>query len=92
MKRDKKFYINAIKMDLFRVVTATGDTTKNIPTESVKEFLDHASSTFKNISLNKRELKLKSELEQLASNLDSLDDPLNRLRWAEQVLTIRTRL
>ena len=38
--RNRNFYINAIKMDLYRVVTATGDITKPTASESAKEFLD----------------------------------------------------
>lgn len=91
--RDRKFYINSIKMDLHRVVTATGDIRKEIPTQSVKAFLDHALEDFNKIDLNKKDKELKAELLDLAEKLDSLDGDLQkRLRWTEKVMTIRCRL
>jgi DNA-binding transcriptional MerR regulator len=92
MKRDKKFYINAIKMDLYRVVTAVGNIQREIPKESVKEFLKHADEDFEKIPLTKREKKLRKKLTELAKRLDSLEDPHDRLRWTEEVLTTRCRL
>jgi hypothetical protein len=38
MTKDKKFILDSIKMNLYRVVTATGDITKEVPPESVKAF------------------------------------------------------
>jgi hypothetical protein len=90
--RDKNFYINAVKMDLMRVVTATGDTTKNIPKKSVDEFFNHALADLDKVKLTKNQQKLKRDLEDLQVKLNLISDPLQRLRWAEQVLTIRSLL
>lgn len=90
--RDKKFVIDSIKMDLFRVVTATGDIRKEIPKKSVTEFLTHAYKDFDKITLSDRESYLKNNLKHLIDQLPSITDPFNRLRWTENILTIRCRL
>lgn len=93
MERNKEFIINSIKMDLHRVVTAVGDITKEIPTDSVKIFLEHAYNDFAKIEiLDDREQSLKDSLNLLTNKLDSLQDPHKRLRWTEDILTIRCRL
>ena len=92
MKRDKEFYINAIKMDLYRVVTATGDIRKEIPFQSVKEFLQHADQDFDKWALDQREQSIRAEIRELAAQLYDLEDPIKRLRWAERILTARCRL
>lgn len=91
--RDKSFYINAIKMDLFRVVTAAGDITTKFPYQSIKEFLNHAQSDFEKIPKTEHEQKLYKELALLANSIDQskINNP-DRLRWAEKILTIRCRL
>ena len=91
--RDKTFYINSIKMDLLRVVTVAGDVTKDLPKQSVQEFLIHADDDFKKINLSKLEKELYDELQQLCSALNkSVQDDKSRLQWAEKILTIRCRL
>jgi hypothetical protein len=90
--RDKKFIINSIKMDLFRVVTAVGNINNPIPQQSVKEFLMHAMKDFDKTTLNEREKELKIQLEKLCDSLPLLRDPLTRLKWAENVLTVRCRI
>ena len=90
--KDKKFIINSIKMDLFRVVVAAGDLTKELPTESIKEFLEHADKDFDKTRLNNREKLLREKLRELTKSVDSLSNPHIRLRWAEDVLTTRCRL
>ena len=91
--RDKTFVINSIKMDLFRVVTAAGDITKNLPIQSVQEFLHHAEADFKKIDLSDHEKRLYDELSLLDTDLHKyLQDEKSRLRWAEKILTIRCRL
>lgn len=92
MSRDKKFVIDSIKMDLFRVVTATGDISKEIPVDSVKTFLDHADKDFGKIELEEREIGLRGKLRELREKLYLLEDPHKRIRWAEDVLTIRCML
>lgn len=92
MTRDKKFTINSIKMDLFRVVTAAGDITKEAPIDSIKEFLEHADKDFDKTTLDKREVALRNKLKELAKSLDKLSNPYTRLRWAEDVLTTRCML
>lgn len=62
MKRDKQFYINSIKMDLYRVVTAVGDIRKSIPKHSVREFLEHADKDFDRIELSEHEQALHQKL------------------------------
>lgn len=94
--RDKQFVINSIKMDLHRVVTGAGDINKELPRESVEAFLDHALTDFEKIELNKKENQLKKELEEkrdiLLKSQNEIADPHLRLRWTEDVLTIRNRL
>lgn len=90
---DKKFVIDSIKMDLYRVVTATGDIRKEVPKKSVEDFLDHALLDFKKVELNKRESILRQELKKLKKEFEhAVADPFNRLKWAEDVLTVRCRL
>lgn len=83
-------------MDLHRVVTGAGDITKDLPQKSVQEFLDHAIKDFEKIKLEQRELALKKELEEkrniLLQSQDMLTDLHTRLRWTEDILTIRNRL
>lgn len=90
--RDKQFIINSIKMDLYRVVTAVGDTNKELPQQSVIEFMEHANKDFEKIKLSDREKKLKQELKQLLDQLPQIKDSSSRLRWAENILTVRCRL
>ncbi len=92
MTRDKKFIIDSIKMDLFRIVTATGDLTKEIPQKSVKEFLEHADKDFDKIELSTHEKEIRNKLRILNSTFTDFADPKARLRWAEDVLTARCRL
>ena len=91
--RDKKFYIDSIKMDLYRVVTAVGDITRMISPESVNEFMQHAERDFNKMELTTHEKQLRNELKTLTKSLvDNLQDPHKRLRWTEDILTIRSRL
>lgn len=92
MTRDKEFVINSIKMDLFRIVTATGDLTKKIPQKSVIAFLNHADKDFDKIELTQREKEIREKLRILADKLPELRDPEDRLRWTEDVMTARCRL
>lgn len=90
--RDKKFVIDSIKMDLYRVVTASGDISKNMPKESVIEFMKHADKDFDKIELEEREKTLRKKLQNLLLNIDVTKDPQERLKWAEDVLTLRCLL
>lgn len=90
--RDRTFYVNSIKMDLFRVVTATGDVTKPAAVESAKEFLEHALKDFNNFINTDLDITIKENLYKLAKQMYKLDDPYHRLRWSEEVLTNRCRM
>jgi len=90
--RDKQFFINSIKMDLLRVVTAAGNLNNPIPQESVNEFLTHAINDFDKTSLDEKDKMFKKQLISLRDSLTSINDPHERLRWAEDVLTIRCRI
>jgi len=90
--RDRDFYINSIKMDLFRVVTATGDLTKPVALASTKEFLDHALSDFDKFQNTDHDLEIKRKLMGLSAEMFKLQDPSHRLRWSENILTNRCRL
>ncbi len=92
MSRDKKFVIDSIKMDLYRVVTATGDISKDIPYDSVKTFLEHADKDFDKIELVKHEKDLRIKLKQLTKRIHELQTDKDRLRWTEDVLTVRSML
>jgi hypothetical protein len=87
MNRNKKFVLDSIKMDLFRVVTATGDITKEIPMESVVTFIKHADKDFDKIDLTDQEKMLRGKLKELLKILPTIQDPKSRLRWAEDVMT-----
>lgn len=89
---DKNFIINSIKMDLHRVVTAAGNISKELPKQSIIEFMDHANKDFEKTELTQREKALKEKLLYLLNQLDNINDPLTRLRWTEDVMTIRCRL
>lgn len=91
--RDKQFYIDAIKMDLYRVVVATGDIRKKAPIASIQEFIQHAQQEFNTISLSRREKELKNELKVLSKNFEqTISKTDTRLKWTEKILTIRCRL
>lgn len=92
MKKDRQFILNSIKMDLYRVVTAAGDITRELPVSSVKIFLDHADKDFAKLNLSPHEKELRNYLKKLASKMSSLSDPNKRLRWTEDVMTTRCRL
>ena len=79
-------------MDLFRIVTATGDIRKEIPLQSVREFINHALDDFEKIELVSREREIKFQISESLKELDYLQDPHKRLRWAENILTARCRL
>jgi len=90
--RDRNFYINSIKMDLFRVVTATGDTTKPVALESAKEFLNHALNDFDKFPNTKHDMEIKKNLITLSKDISKLNDSHYRSRWAENILTSRCRM
>lgn len=90
--RDRNFYINSIKMDLYRVVTASGDVSKPPSTESVKEFLTHAISDFDKFQPTSLDLIIKENLIKLSKQTFKLKDSCHRLRWVEDVLTNRCRM
>ena len=79
-------------MDLYRVVTATGDITKPTASESAKEFLDHALRDFDKFQNTNHDSKLKNKLVELSAEIYKLQDSNYRLRWTEDILTIRCRL
>jgi hypothetical protein len=92
MKRDKQFVLDSIKMDLFRVVTATGDLNKEIPQKSVLTFMEHAHEDFNKIELTEREKEIRDKLNKPKEKFHSLKGPNERLRWTEDVMTIRCLL
>jgi hypothetical protein len=90
--RDRSFYINSIKMDLFRVVTATGDILKPASVESAKEFLEHSIKDFDKFENVSHDTVIKQELQRSLKEIFKLQDPRHRLIWVENVLTARCRL
>lgn len=95
MTRNKQFIIDSIKMDLFRVVTATGDISKQIHAESARTFLNHAIKDFEKIpesERDSREREINNKLLILETKLAHLKDMHERLRWTEDVMTARCRL
>ena len=90
--RDRSFYIDAIKMDLFRVVTATGDISKPAAVESAREFLEHSIKDFERFPNTDHDLNIKQDLEKLLDEIFKVHDSNHRLRWAENVMTARCRL
>ncbi len=79
-------------MDLHRVVTASGDITKELPKQSILEFIKHADKDFGKTELTPKEKLLRHQLQKLLKQLDLIKDPHSRLRWTEDVMTIRCRL
>lgn len=90
--RDRNFYINSIKMDLFRVVTSTGDVSKPPAIESAREFLDHAISDFDKFENTDHDQVIKNNLIELRNDISKLNNPPQRLHWAEDILTNRCRI
>jgi hypothetical protein len=90
--KDRNIYINSIKMDLFRVVTAVGDVSKPASVESAKEFLEHAVKDFEKFSNRDHDIAIKQNLERYLDEIFKLQEPNHRLRWVENVLTARCRL
>jgi len=90
--RDRNFYINSIKMDLFRVVTATGDLSKPIPEKSAREFLEHSIKDFDKFPNTEHDAYIKQILQKSIGEMFKLQEPAHRLRWVENVLTARCRL
>ncbi len=79
-------------MEVFRVVTATGNVTKPQAVESAKEFLSHALQDFEKFENTEHDKEIKQNLVKLASEMFKLNDVPHRLRWAEIVLTNQCRL
>lgn len=81
-------------MDLFRVVNAAGNIKQKFPVASVKEFLTHADRDFEKIETSPREKKLRREMLLLTKGINQnvTDDPHSRLRWVEDIMTVRCRL
>ena len=79
-------------MDLFRVVTATGDIKKQVALESTTEFLNHAIKDFDKFKNTKHDLTIVKPLKVLSSEMFKLDDAAHRLKWTENILTNRCRL
>ncbi|MFA5776225.1 MAG: hypothetical protein WC988_01580 [Patescibacteria group bacterium] len=79
-------------MDLHRVVTAAGNINNELPQKSVIEFIEHANRDFEKTELTIKEKVLKEELQQLLAKLPHIKDSLSRLRWIEDIMTIRCRL
>lgn len=90
--RDREFYINSIKMDLYRIVTAVGKDEVNTSTESANEFLNHAIGDFNKFDNTSHDKLIKNKLENLQDTIYKISDPKYRLLWAEDVLTARCRL
>lgn len=90
--RSKSFILASIKMDLFRVVTATGNISQELPRDSVLDFLHHADRDFEKITLTEHEAQIRQKLRELAKTLPTVVGPHDRLRWAENILTLRCRL
>ena len=79
-------------MDLFRVVTATGDISKPPAIESAREFLEHSIKDFDKFPNNEHDTDIKRDLQQFLKEISKLQESAHRLRWAENVLTARCRL
>ena len=79
-------------MDLYRVVTASGNIDKELPKQSVIEFMKHADKDFEKTKLTKREQMLREQLKNLLNKLPNIKNSNSRLKWAEDILTIRCRL
>ena len=90
--RDRNFYINSIKMDIFRVVTATGNMSKPASIESAKEFLEHSIKGFEKFPNTDHDITIKQDLQRFLKEISKLQEPNQRLEWVENVLTARCRL
>lgn len=92
LEPNKKFVLDSIKMDLHRVFTAAANLENALPRESILTFIDHADKDFEKIILSSREVALRKELQKLRDKILELQDVHDRLRWADDVLTLRCRL
>ena len=91
--RDKQFYLNAVKMDLLRLVHYVGNLENPVSEKSISEFINHALNDLNKLELNSLETNLKQELRLLAKEvINYLDDSKKRLQWADKILTIRCRI
>ena len=79
-------------MDLFRVVTATGDVSKPASVESAREFLEHSINDFEKFPNMSHDITIKRDLQHFLREISKLQEPNHRLRWVENVLTARCRL
>ncbi len=76
-----------------RIVYAAGDIDKELPVNGITEFMNHAIGLFQNFEITESEKQRLEELRKLSDSLEQYkQDPLKRLRWAEDVLTIRALL
>lgn len=89
---DPQFVKESIKMDLYRVVTAAGNINNELPLQSIEAFMRHADMDFEKTQLTDIDKKLRQQLARLLDELPQIKDPHSRLRWAENVLTIRSLL
>ena len=89
---DDKFIIDSVKMDLRRIAHWTCDISTEFPEKKVLVFLTNAKNLIKTVSVSSDKYGLAQELSNLTVQKDVLIDPLKRLRWAEEVLTLSCRL
>jgi len=93
MNRGDQFVIDSIKMDLYRVFHASADLNKPFPTQYVNTFLNNAYQDFEKLKNIGRYGEFQKQIKQLTQKSYSfLEDPRERLRWSEDVLTIRARM
>lgn len=80
-------------MDLYRVFHAGADTKKPFPTQYVNTFLTSAYKDFEKLQNKGRYSEFQENIKDLTQKgYSNLDDLQKRLRWAEDVLTIRARM
>lgn len=91
MSKDQEFIKNSVRNDLRRVSKWTVEATGPLPKAKTQTFLQHARDEFSKLS-DPHSQQLASELERLTEQLSDLTDPLQRLRWAEKVLTLSCRV
>ena len=89
------FALNSAKMDLRRVVHYSADLTKEFPITKIEMFLDNSQTLLNTAQIEKHKKPLLTELNQLKTKIydkEFIRNPLNRIRWAEEILTLSCRL
>jgi uncharacterized protein YjfI (DUF2170 family) len=87
--RDDNFYVNAIKMDLYRVFHMGAQVLLPFDAGLSNTFLGHALQTFPKLSSNSERTDVMTRINTLSSQAVAVSQNVHeRLRWSERVMTL----